>query len=113
MIYQLAMLARRNNIPIMVSNSSVSKWKERYYIPFIGRAAVGYYSKTVLFMKPIDPYPLLINRDLSDFIKKVGYENVWILGVEKDPSPLLSNRIIVLVLGKTGSLRVPYTMMVL
>lgn len=108
MIYQLAMLARRNNIPIIVSNSSVSKWKERYYIPFIGGAAVGYYSKTILFIKPIDPYPLVINRDLSDLVKKVGYENVWILGVEKDPSPLLSNRIIVLVLGKMGSLRVAY-----
>jgi len=106
MIYQLSMLARRNNIPIVASNSSVSKWKGRYYIPFIGGAAVGYYSKTILFIKPIDPYPLVTNRDLSDLIKKVGYENVWILGVEKDPSPLLSNRIIVLVLGKTGSLRV-------
>lgn len=104
MIYQLAMLARRNNIPIIASNSTISKRK--YYIPFIGGAAVGYYSKTVLFIKPIDPYPSVINRNLSKIIEKFGYENVWILGVEKDPSPLISNRVVVLVLEETGNLKV-------
>jgi len=102
MVYQLSILARRNNIPIVASNYSISK--EKYYTPFIGGGAVGYYSKVVLFTKHISPHPWLAKTSLHSIVEEFGYENIWILAVEKDPSPLISNRIVILLMNDKGYL---------